>query len=140
MKEYELIIFIIVGFYVSVYDIKYKIIPDYIILPSIAILLIFKFLNSSLAITHLYSILFIITIFVLPIVLGFRFGGGDIRFGIFSSILLGFPNIAWFILLSASLHLLILLILKKKEYPFAPSMFLATIVVYFTNEILWSFI
>jgi len=132
--------YIIIGFYITIYDIKHRVIPDIIILPSIIFLIFLRFLDETINLEYLYAIIFIITVFVFPILLNLRFGGGDIRFGIFSAILLGFPDIVWFIVISSLLHLLILLILKKKEYPFAPSMFMASIVVYLTNETLWSLI
>ena len=136
----EILVYMIIGFYLSIYDLKHRIIPDIIILPSILLLISLRFFDETINMEYLYAAVFIIFVFVLPILLGLRFGGGDIRFGIFSAILLGFPNIVWFITISAFLHLLILLILKKKEYPFAPSMFTASIVVYFINDILWNLI
>jgi len=136
----EFLVYIVVGFYITIYDLKYKIIPDIIILPAILFLIFLRLFDETINLDYLYAIIFIVIVFVLPILLNLRFGGGDIRFGIFSAILLGFPNIVWFITISALFHLLILLILKKKEYPFAPSMFTASIVVYFLNDILWNLI
>jgi len=136
----EFLMYIIIGFYITIHDIKHKIIPDVVILPSIIFLIFLRFLDGSINLEYLYAIMFIVTVFVFPILLNLRFGGGDIRFGIFSAILLSFPNIVWFIIISSLFHLLVLLILKKKEYPFAPSMFMASIVVYLTNETLWSLI
>ena len=136
----ELLMYIIVGFYIMIYDIKHRVILDIVILPSIIFLIFLRFLDETINLEYLYAIIFIITVFVFPILLNLTFGGGDIRFGVFSAILLGFPDIVWFIVISSLLHLLILLILKKKEYPFAPSMFMASIVVYLTNETLWSLI
>jgi len=136
----ELIFFIAVGLYLSVYDYKHRIIPDIVVLPSILFLLLLRYINDTLSIEYFYATLFIVSVFILPIIFNMRFGGGDIRFGIFAAILLGFPNIALFLLFSAILHLLLLLILKKKEYPFAPSMYIAAILVYMMSELLWKII
>lgn len=125
-----LFIFIITSAFISYIDAKYSIIPDKFIFPAIALLAIVKWVEGSLQFTDLLAIVIILVVFVIPIMLNMNFGGGDLRFGAFCALFLGLAPLGYFIALSGVFHLLIMGILRKKEFGFAPAMSLASLVVY----------
>jgi hypothetical protein len=112
---------------ISYIDIKKGLILDTIILPSFPVLVLIKYLDSSLVMEDLLSVALLLFIFVVPIALKMAFGGGDLRFGAFCSLFVGLEGVGYFILLSGLLHLLLLLILQKKSFAFAPAMSLAAL-------------
>jgi prepilin signal peptidase PulO-like enzyme (type II secretory pathway) len=122
--------FIIVGLIVSYYDWKYQVIPDVIILPSIFFMVVLKFLDGSLKTTDFIAVGVILTIFLIPILLNLEFGGGDLRFGVFSALFVGLEDLGYFVVVSGLLHLILLGIKKKNSFGFAPAMSFAAIGVY----------
>jgi Flp pilus assembly protein protease CpaA len=119
--------FILIAIIISVIDIKNRVIPDKIILPAFVVLLLMKYAEQSLSVYDLYSILITLLLFLIPLALNMAFGGGDLRFGAFCSLFVGLEGVGYFILLSGLLHLLLLLILQKKSFAFAPAMSLAAL-------------
>lgn len=93
-------------------------------------MIILKYFVETLSLFDLYAVIVIGVVFFIPILLNMAFGGGDIRFGIFSALLVGLEGIGYFIVLSALIHLLFLALLRKKELGFAPAMSLSAILVY----------
>ncbi len=130
-----LVYFIIVAFIISYIDSKKRIIPDKIIIPAFFGLLILKWLDASLSLNDAIAVVLILVIFLIPIILNMAFGGGDLRFGAFCALFVGLGSIGYFIMLSGIIHLLILGILKKKSYGFAPAMSAAAILSYFIGKL-----
>ena len=121
---------------ISKIDFEKQIIPDKIIIPSIVVMVIIKFSLGTLSLFDLYAVITISVVFLIPILFNMAFGGGDIRFGIFSALLVGLEGIGYFIVVSALIHLVLLLMLKKTELGFAPAMSISAIVVYIGKEFL----
>ena len=121
---------------ISKIDFKTQIIPDKIIIPSIVVMVIIKFALGTLSFFDLYAVITISVVFLIPILFNMAFGGGDIRFGIFSALLVGLEGVGYFIVVAALMHLLLLLMLKKTELGFAPAMSLGATVVYIGKEFL----
>lgn len=115
---------------VSYIDAKRSVIPDKIILPAFITLLIVKYIDKNLVFEDLIAVVIVLIVFVIPIVFNMAFGGGDLRFGSFCALFLGLEPIGWFILLSALIHLCVLMIIKKKSFGFAPAMSLGAIASY----------
>ncbi|ADN09887.1 prepilin peptidase [Sulfurimonas autotrophica] len=130
-----LVYFIIIAFIISYIDSKKRIIPDKIIIPAFVGLLILKWLDASLSLNDAIAVILILVIFLVPIILNMAFGGGDLRFGAFCALFVGLGSIGYFIMLSGIIHLLILGILKKKSYGFAPAMSAAAIISYFIGKL-----
>jgi Flp pilus assembly protein protease CpaA len=130
-----LFFFIFVALLISYIDALESLIPDKIILPAIVILLGLKFSFDVLSVYDFVAAVIVLVIFVIPIFFNMNFGGGDLRFGAFCALFLGLPLIGWFILLSGVFHLLVLLILKKESFGFAPAMSAAAIASYIVGNI-----
>lgn len=107
-----------------------QVIPDWIVLPAIGALLILKYFEETLQWQDLIAMTIILIVFVIPIALNMAFGGGDLRFGAFCALFLGLPLVGWFVMLSGVLHLLLLTIIKKKSFGFAPAMSVAALSAY----------
>ena len=122
--------FILIAIIISAIDIKKSIIPDKIILPAFALLLILKHFLQTLSLYDLYATLLTLGVFLIPLALNMAFGGGDLRFGAFCAVFVSLESVGYFLLLSGLLHLLLLLIVKKKSFPFAPAMSLAALGAY----------
>lgn len=130
-----LVYFIIIASIISYIDSKKRIIPDKIIIPAFIGLLILKYFYATLSFNDAIAVILILFIFLIPIILNMAFGGGDLRFGAFCALFVGLGSIGYFILLSGTVHLLILSILKKKSYAFAPAMSIAAILSYFIGKL-----
>lgn len=122
--------FITIAFVISRIDIKKELIPDKIILPAFGVLLLLKQMEQSLSLFDLYSVLIVLGVFLIPLALNMAFGGGDLRFGAFCAVFVSLEGVGYFLLLSGLLHLLLLLIVKKKSFAFAPAMSLAALGAY----------
>jgi len=129
-----LIYFIIIALIISYIDAKKEIIPDRIILPAILGLLILKYFSGNLLISDCIAVGVVLFIFIIPIILNFAFGGGDLRFGAFCALFLGLSSIGWFIMFSGIIHLSLLGILKKRTFGFAPAMSIAAMLSYFIGK------
>lgn len=127
---YILVLFISIALVISYIDIKKSMIPDKIIFPAIVGMLILKYIDDSLSLNDLIAVTLIFTIFVIPIALNMAFGGGDIRFGVFCALFLGLAQIGYFVIFAGLVHLIILFLLKRKSFGFAPAMSIATLMVY----------
>lgn len=107
-------------------DIKYQNIPDKFSLPAIALELgLLWYLHLPL-VPALIAAGFILAVFLIPLFLGMDFGGGDLRYGVMSAVIVGFPSIAYWLILAALVHLFILLLVRRTVFGFAPAMFIAT--------------
>ena len=98
--------------------------------PAILILLLVKWFESAINSEDFIAAFIVMAVFMVPIVLDMAFGGGDLRFGAFCALFLGLDQIGWFVLIAGSLHLLILALLGKKSFGFAPAMSLAALSAY----------
>lgn len=131
----SLLFFIIISFVISYIDVKKGIIPDIIVFPSIATLVLIKYLDGTLEIENFIAMTLVFFIFVIPIALNMAFGGGDLRFGVFAALFLGLETLGYFVLLSGLFHLILLILLKKKSFPFAPAMSLAALGAFIIGNI-----
>lgn len=122
--------FIIVSIIISYIDITKGLIPDKIVMPSFAILIFLKYFESTLSLYDPVAVMIVVILFIIPIALNMAFGGGDVRFGAFCALFVGLESVGYFVLLSGLVHLVILMIVKKKSYPFAPAMSLGAIGAY----------
>ncbi|MDP1785217.1 MAG: prepilin peptidase [Sulfuricurvum sp.] len=125
-----LIIFIISSAVISWIDAKHSRIPDSIILPSIVLLGMMKGSEGSLHLTDLIAVVIVLMVFMIPIMLNMNFGGGDLRFGAFCALFLGLAPLGYFIGLAGIVHLVIMSLLRKREFGFAPAMSMAALIVY----------
>ena len=125
-----LLFFITIALVISYIDIKEGLILDKIMFPSILVLSLVKYFENSLDLNSLIAGIIILVIFIVPILLNMAFGGGDLRFGFFTALFLGLEPLGYFIIFSGLIHLLILTVLKKKSFAFAPAMSLGALVAY----------
>ena len=116
------VFFLLVAIIISYIDAKKEVIPDKIILPSIALMLMIKWLETSLELSDLAAMGIVIIIFFAPLVLDMAFGGGDLRFGAFCALFVGLKGVGFFIIFSGIIHLVILGMMRKKSFGFAPAM------------------
>ncbi len=98
-------------------------------------MLLLKLFFYKLQLDDIYAVLLVFFLFTIFIVLNLKFGGGDIRFGVFCALFLGLHPLGWFILLSGILQIIFLYLTKKETFAFAPAMSLATVVSYFIVNI-----
>lgn len=125
-----LLFFICIGIFISYFDWKYSLIPDKIIIPAIFFIVLLKYVEGTLKGADFIASGIILTIFLIPIFFDLKFGGGDLRFGVFSALFVGLEGLGYFIAVSGVLHLALLGIKKKNSFGFAPAMSLAAIGVY----------
>ncbi len=126
-----LVIYIVFSIPILYHDIRYQNIPDKYSISAIILIFISMIYFEYNIINALIAAVFIFTVFLIPIIFGMDFGGGDIRYGVLSAFVVGFPDIAYWLVLSCVLHLIILLIIRKQIFGFAPAMFIATILLPF---------
>lgn len=93
-------------------------------------MLLFKLFIHRLQVDDLYAVLLVFVLFTVFILLDLKFGGGDIRFGVFCALFLGLHPIGWFVLLSGIFQIIFLYLTKKETFAFAPAMSLATVASY----------
>lgn len=74
-------------------------------------------------------------IFTLPVMLNMAFGGGDIRFGVFATLLVGFEGLGYFLIASALIHILLLQLLQQKKAGFAPAMSVGAVISYIMTNL-----
>lgn len=118
----SLLFFLAISGVISYIDIKRGLILDKIMFPSFVVLLLLKYLENSLSMYDFLAVVVVLIIFVIPIIFNMAFGGGDLRFGAFCALFLGLAPIGYFIMLSGLLHILLLQVLKKESFAFAPAM------------------
>ncbi len=127
--DWILIVYILFSLPILYEDIKYQNIPDRYSLSAILILLFLIWYLEYPLKPALIAAAFILAVFLIPLFLGMNFGGGDLRYGVMSALVVGFPDIAYWLIVSSLLHLIILAFMKKRVFGFAPAMFLATILL-----------
>ncbi|MCL5433261.1 MAG: prepilin peptidase [Patescibacteria group bacterium] len=126
-------------------DLKYGIIPDKILYPTIGVSLLFQILNTRYLIPNTISsaigaFLFFLLLFL--ITKGKGMGFGDVKFVFFMGLFLGFPKIlsAFYVaFLTGAVVSLILILWGKKRFfggtiPFGPFLVFATFVCFFYGE------
>lgn len=137
---------------IFVYDLKYKIIPDKIIYPTIILVLGYQLIIFALSQPFIFSPSFLVAIssafaaggffYVLAAISdGKWMGGGDIKLAFFMGLLLGWPNILVGLFLGFILGAVfgVTLILLKKaeiqsEIPFGPFLIAGTWIALFWGE------
>lgn len=129
-------------------DLKYGIIPDKIVFPSIVISFLYLFIiHNSLFIIHFWSA-FGACLFFLALFLGTKgkgMGFGDVKFAFLMGLILGFPNIIvslYIAFLTGAIVGIILVIWKKKKslkaaIPFGPFLALGTFLALFWGKIIF---
>lgn len=122
--------FIFVSSLVSYIDIKKGLILDKIMFPSFVVLLLLKYLDQSLHVSDFIAVAIVLVIFFIPIFLDMAFGGGDLRYGAFAGLFVGLAGVGYFVMFSGLLHVILLVVLKKKSFPFAPAMSLGALGAY----------
>lgn len=122
--------FIVIAAVISFIDLKKRLIPDKVMLPSIIIMLLLKWISDTLSIDDLIAVGIVTIVFIIPIALGMAFGGGDIRFGIFCALFIGLEEVGIFIMLAGIIQLCILALVRKKSFAFAPAMTLSALTAY----------
>ena len=132
---FSLLFFVTIAGIISYIDIKKGLILDKIMFPSFMVLLLIKYLDDSLSIQDLIAIVVVLIIFVIPILLNMAFGGGDLRFGVFCALFLGLAPIGYFIMFAGLVHVVLLTIIKKTSFPFAPAMSIAAIGAYMVGNL-----
>ena len=128
-----------------VFDLKYYIIPNKVLYPLIVVALFHIFIGSPIFLpTHpflsaLSSAGFFLSIFILS--RGEWIGFGDVKFGVFMGLFLGFPNFLVALFFSYVLGALIggiLLLYQRKTFksqiPFGPFLIAGTLIAYFRGS------
>lgn len=98
--------------------------------PALLVLLVWKYLDGTLTGEDFIAVAIVLVVFSIPIILDMAFGGGDLRFGAFCALFLGITKLGFFVLFAGILHLVILGLLQKKSFAFAPAMSLAALGAY----------
>jgi len=131
----SLLFFITVSGIISYIDIKTGLILDKIMFPSFIVLLFLKYFENSLSFETLIAIAIVLVIFIIPIILNMAFGGGDLRFGAFAALFLGLAPIGYFVMFSGIIHVILLTMMKKTSFPFAPAMSLGALGAYMVGSL-----
>lgn len=129
-------------------DLKYRIIPDQVvIILTVSSLLYFLLFNhQALSINHLFSgvVMFLIFFTLLILTKGKGMGFGDVKFAGVMGLILGFPKVVvsfYLAFLTGAILSLILIISGKKTMkstiPFGPFLTASTVVSIFYGEQLW---
>lgn len=140
--------FLIASFIVIFFaDIKYGIIPDKIIFPSILVSFIYLFfIHNSLFVIHFWSALGASLFFLLLFLVtkGKGMGFGDVKFAFLMGLILGFPNIIvslYVAFLTGAIVGCILILWRKKRIfgtaiPFGPFLVIGTLMSIFSGDFL----
>ena len=131
----SLVFFIAIAGIISYIDVRTGLILDKITFPSFLVLLLIKYLENSLGMQELIAIIIVLIIFIIPIILNLAFGGGDLRFGAFCALFLGLAPIGYFVMFSGLIHVILLSIIKKRSFPFAPAMSLGALGAYIVGNL-----
>jgi len=128
-------------------DLKYGIIPDKIVFPSIVVSFIYLFfILNSLFLIHLFSALgaclFFLSLFL--VTRGKGMGFGDVKFSFLMGLILGFPNVIvslYIAFLTGAIVGCILIIWRKKRVfgtaiPFGPFLVLGCLTAIFFGDFL----
>ena len=89
-----------------------------------------KYFEGTLQTSDFAAVGIVLVFFAIPIFFNMAFGGGDLRFGAFAALFVGLEGVGFFILYSGIVHLLILSVLKRKSFAFAPSMSIGAVFAY----------
>ena len=127
--SWVLFVYILFSLPILYEDIRYQNIPDKFSLPAIVAEVGLLWYFHVPLVPALVAAGFVLAVFLIPLFLGMDFGGGDLRYGVMSALVVGFPEIAYWLILAATVHLLILLLMRRSVFGFAPAMFIATILL-----------
>lgn len=117
---------------ISLHDFKYSVIPDKWMFPALIVLGALLGYEGKLVWDTALAVALVLGVFLIPILSGMAFGGGDLRFGAFSALLVGLEGVGYFILYSGLVHLAIAAIARQKKFPFAPAMSIGALAAYGT--------
>lgn len=118
----EIVIFIAIFILASYYDIRFRIIPDWLTLPGLALSLLLSFLHGSILSAILGGVIGMFL--TVPALL--QGGGGDFKLGLLFGSLIGPDLYIW--LFTFLLTFLFLKISTKRKAPFAPFLLIGYIV------------
>lgn len=135
---------------IFVADLKYQIIPDEVIFPTIALTIIFQIINHRLELIDVINPIASglgASLFFLALVLltrGRGMGVGDVKLAVLMGLLLGFPGILvalYLAFLTGAILGVILVLLGKKRFgqkiPFGPFLVGGTFISLFWGTALW---
>lgn len=134
---FDTFLFAAVSATVVLQDVKRFIIPDKIMLPSIAAMAVLKYYTGVDLSTLLICAGSVFALFVVMLFFIDAFGGGDLRFGIFCALYLASFDILWFFVIAGAIQLLLLLVLRRKFWAFAPAMSIAALTAHSFSDKLW---
>jgi leader peptidase (prepilin peptidase) / N-methyltransferase len=128
-------------------DLKYGIIPDKVIFPSMFVSIFYLLLNPNLLILNHVVSAVCACLFFLLLFLGTKgrgMGFGDVKFAFFMGLILGYPNIIvslYVAFLTGAIVGIILIIWRKKKLkgasiPFGPFLVLGTILAMFWGNLI----
>ena len=131
---------------IAVIDIKYQLILNVLILPAIAIMLLYQFI--PLTQSSWYALLGGVAVFCLFLVVGMLanggLGGGDIKLAAFLGVTFGLPYVFWALLAGALVGsgTAVFLLLARKwqpktHMPYGPFLCLGAIIALLVNPIPW---
>jgi prepilin signal peptidase PulO-like enzyme (type II secretory pathway) len=106
------------------------VIPDKLMFPSIIGLGILLALEEQLSWQDAMAVVIVVTVFLIPVVTGLAFGGGDLRFGAFGALFTGLEGIGYFLMFAGLAHLVIAAAARQKVFPFAPAMSIGALAAY----------
>lgn len=98
--------------------------------PAMLVLGILLAIEGRLTWEHAAAVVMVVGIFVIPIVMGLAFGGGDLRFGAFSAMLVGLEGAGYFVTCAGLVHLALSVAAGQKVFPFAPAMSVGALLSY----------
>ncbi|MBI2195696.1 MAG: prepilin peptidase [Candidatus Levybacteria bacterium] len=125
-------------------DLKYGVIPDKIVFPTIILSVFYLAVGSSGILSYLFSALgaFLFFLVLLTVTSGKGMGWGDVKYSFLMGLILGFPNIViglYLAFLTGAIVSIILILWKKKKLrgstiPFGPFLVTGTILSLFYSE------
>jgi leader peptidase (prepilin peptidase) / N-methyltransferase len=135
---------------IFVTDLKYRIIPDQILIFDIPVIFIYMLIyHQSLLVNHLLSgvILFVVFLALVLITKGKGMGLGDVKFAFVIGLLLGFEKtliVFYLSFLTGALFSMILILVRKKRMkdaiPFGPFLAGSTAVAYLYGDKIWQIV
>lgn len=129
-------------------DLKYGIIPDKVVYPTIVITFLFIIFHFPFSISqHIFSAFgsFLFFLLLFFITRGRGMGLGDVKFAFLQGLLLGWPNIligVYAAFLTGAVAAIILVVWGKKRFrgstiPFGPFLVIGTIIALFWGAAIW---
>ncbi|RLD02646.1 MAG: prepilin peptidase [Chloroflexota bacterium] len=146
---------------IFLYDLKYSLIPDEVVLPASLITLIYQFFAALFGVagcpisqlpSSLFNCMFnylgsgigaaVFFLFLAAITRGKGMGGGDVKLAVLMGLVLGFPGIVYALyiaFISGAVVSLFLIFLRKKKFgqtvPFGPFLVAGTLLIMFLGGV-----